>query len=190
MPADTIEYYSLLNVAKNATLDEIKTAFRKLAHKFHPDKNPGNKEAEEKFKNINRAYEVLADPQARSLYDRTGIDDFNKFSRGDFAGNPFGGFGGFPGRGMGQGCGSGRGCGRRFRNNAYGHFFNNFTIHDISITEEEAQKGIEISVKSGNYNQDKTYNIKLPDGIKNGALIRCVDEENGDAFIIRVNYHA
>jgi DnaJ-class molecular chaperone with C-terminal Zn finger domain len=55
------DYYSILSVTKSATADEIKKSFRKLAVKYHPDKNPGNKEAEEKFKEINRAYEVLSD---------------------------------------------------------------------------------------------------------------------------------
>ncbi|MBN2401682.1 MAG: DnaJ domain-containing protein [Spirochaetes bacterium] len=189
MSTDTIGYYSLLNVQRDATVEEIKKAFRKLAHKYHPDKNPGNQEAEEKFKNINRAYEVLSDPQARSLYDRTGIGDFNNYGRGDFSDNPFGGFGGFPGRGMGRGCGFGRGCGRRFRSNLSGQFFNkNIALHEILITEEEAQKGVEISVRADNSNPDKIYHIKLPNGIKNGALIRCIDEENGNNLFIRIFY--
>ena len=186
MSTDAIGYYNLLNISKNASIDEIKKAFRNLAHKFHPDKNQGDKEAEEKFKQICKAYEVLVNPETRSLYDRTGIGDKNYF-RG---GNPFSeDFKEFPGRGMGRGCGFGRGCVRRFRNNAFGNFFNNFTIHDISITREEAQKGIEISIRTENSNPDKTYNIKLPLGIKNGEVIRCVDEENENDFLIRINYH-
>ena len=63
------DYYSLLGVPKNATSDEIKKSYRKLAHQYHPDKNPGNAESEAKFKEINNAYEVLGDDKKRANYD-------------------------------------------------------------------------------------------------------------------------
>lgn len=69
-------YYDILGVAKNATLDEIKSAYRKLAMKYHPDKNPGNKEAEEKFKELSEAYQVLSDEEKRKQYDTFGTTDF------------------------------------------------------------------------------------------------------------------
>ncbi|RMH63322.1 MAG: J domain-containing protein [Calditrichaeota bacterium] len=68
------DYYKILGVSKNATADEIKKAYRKLATKYHPDKTSGDKAAEEKFKDINEAKEVLSDPEKRKLYDRFGKD--------------------------------------------------------------------------------------------------------------------
>ncbi len=89
------DYYQILGVPRNATKDEIKKAYRKLAQKYHPDKNPNNKEAEDKFKEISEAYEVLSNDEKRSLYDSgrlfTGSggfrpEDFAGFDFGDFAG--------------------------------------------------------------------------------------------------------
>ncbi|MFH0975164.1 MAG: DnaJ domain-containing protein [Spirochaetota bacterium] len=187
MSTNAFEYYNLLNVAKDASAEEIKKAFRALAHKFHPDKN-SNKDAEEKFKEISKAYEVLINPETRSLYDRTGIDDYNKFRNSEFGGNPFANFNGFHGRGMG--CGFGRGCGfRNFHNNRMGNFFKNeIAVHNISISAEEASKGIEISVKPGNTYLDKAVNIKLPGGIQDGAVIRCIDQNYENEFYIKINY--
>ena len=84
------DYYESLGLQKGASDDEIKRSFRKLAIKYHPDKNQGNKEAEEKFKEINEAYQVLSDPEKKARYDQYGTADFN----GGFGGSG-GGFGGF-----------------------------------------------------------------------------------------------
>lgn len=83
----------MLGVSKTADEKEIKKAYRKLAMKYHPDKNPGDKEAEEKFKEINEAYEVLSDADKRKIYDQYGADAVN--GQGGFGGA--GGFGGFSG---------------------------------------------------------------------------------------------
>ena len=70
--AEKRDYYEVLGVGKTATADEIKKAYRKMAVKYHPDKNPGDKAAEEKFKEAAEAYEVLSDPQKRQRYDQFG----------------------------------------------------------------------------------------------------------------------
>lgn len=121
------DYYEVLGVAKNATADEIKKAYRKKAIQYHPDRNPGDKEAEEKFKEAAEAYDVLSNPDKRARYDQYGhnmgpqgfgggaggfgggmsMDDiFSHF--GDIFGDAFGGFGGFGG-------GFGRGAARQTR---------------------------------------------------------------------------
>src|SRR3984893_13630868 len=90
------DFYDTLGVGKSADADELKRAFRKLAMQFHPDRNPGDKSAEQKFKDINEAYDVLKDDQKRAAYDRFGHAAFENGSRGPgdfgFAGGFSGGF--------------------------------------------------------------------------------------------------
>ena len=104
------DYYAILGVSKEASEDDLKKAYRKLAMQYHPDKNPGNKQAEEKFKEINEAYAVLSDAEKRKKYDTYGsADDMGGFGQGGqgFDFNGFGGFGDifnefFGGGGQGQ----------------------------------------------------------------------------------------
>ena len=113
MSEEKRDYYEVLNIDKNASADDIKKAYRKLALKYHPDRNKGDKEAEEKFKEANEAYEVLSDDEKRRNYDQfghAGVDGqgFGGFGGGagfggfedifsDIFGGGFGGFGGFGG---------------------------------------------------------------------------------------------
>lgn len=94
--AEKRDYYEVLGVSKSASADELKKAYRKMAIKYHPDKNPGDKEAEEKFKEAAEAYDVLSDPKKRQLYDQYG---HNMGPQG-FGGGGAGGFGGFGGGGF------------------------------------------------------------------------------------------
>lgn len=144
------DYYELLGVSKSATADEIKKAYRRMAMKYHPDRNPGNKEAEEKFKQIGEAYAVLSDDQKRAAYDRYGKAGVDPSAAGGTGG--FGGFGGFNQAGgfaegfgafsdiFGEMFGGGRAQERRDQRG-------NDLRYDVEVTLEEAAHGAKVDIR-------------------------------------------
>ena len=143
--ANKRDYYDVLGVSRNAGKDEIKKAYRALAKKYHPDQNPGDKSAEEKFKEINEAYSVLSDEEKKARYDQfghAGTDD--SFGAGGYG--PFSGFGGADfGMDLGDIFGSffGGGSARTAKSGPS----RGRNLHEsISITFEEAAKGVEKTI--------------------------------------------
>ncbi|QKX02274.1 molecular chaperone DnaJ [Wolbachia endosymbiont of Dirofilaria (Dirofilaria) immitis] len=137
---NTKDYYELLEVGRNASIDEIKKAYKRLALKYHPDRNPGNKEAEEKFKEITAAYEVLSDPEKKAGYDRYGHEgtssrfDFSQ-AAGDFSDI----FNDFFSGGFGE---SGRSKAKRSTPGVPGSDLR----YDLEITLEDAFNGIQAPI--------------------------------------------
>ena len=188
------DYYEVLGVQKGASDDEIKKAFRKLAIKYHPDKNPGDKTAEEKFKEVNEAYSVLSDKTKRSRYDQFGHAGVG----GDGGGNPFGGFGGngqsfnfdFGGGGFEDIINAMFGGGG-FRATRRGRDFRT----SITIDFEEAIFGATKTISI----EGEQIKLKIPAGIYDGQSIRLggkggeaptADGQRGDLYVeIRVRAH-
>lgn len=141
------DLYEILGVPRNATQEEIRKAYLKLAHKYHPDKTGGDKEAEEKLKEVNAAYDILKNPEKRAQYDRMGTAESMGFGGG---GGGFGGFGGFSGFGEDFGGGSPFedlfdiffGGGRAGRRTAASAQPGADLEYGITITLEEAARGV------------------------------------------------
>ncbi|EGT5270184.1 molecular chaperone DnaJ [Clostridioides difficile] len=136
------DYYEVLGISKGAEAQEIKKAYRKLAMKYHPDRNPGDKEAEEKFKEINEAYEVLSDDTKRKTYDQFGHDGLN--GQGGFGGQGFGGFEDMFGDIFGDMFGGSFGGGRARRR---GPQRGADIRQSVTISFEEAAFGKKMSIK-------------------------------------------
>jgi len=125
-----MDYYQVLGVQKNATTDEIHRSFRKLAKKYHPDRNPGNKAAEKRFKEISAAHEVLGDPEKRGKYDQLREAQARGFATGDFS-DFFRSFG----QGQGQGRAAPGGAG------SFGDLFSNLFGGRSGATQAAPQRG-------------------------------------------------
>ena len=170
------DYYAALGLEKGASEDEIKKAFRKLAIKYHPDKNQGDKEAENKFKEINEAYQVLSDPDKKAKYDMYGTVDF------DGSGFGAGGFGGFDFSDMG-GFGDifesffGGGGGGRRRNGPERGADLEYTIN---LTFEEAVFGVEKEITVDRSEKCETCNGS---GAKAGTSKKTCSTCNGQGQV-------
>ena len=204
------DYYKSLGVSKSASKDEIKKAYRKLALKYHPDKNKGDKGAEARFKEISEAYAVLSDAEKRKQYDMFGADGFNRrftqediFRDADF-GSIFKEFG-FGGTGRGQNIfshifgGAGgrtqfRGAGARTQS-----LKGQDLVYELTLTLEDAAKTTDKVISFSEGGSRKEISVKVPAGISSGKKLRLPGKgqagpyggPNGDLYIqIKVLEHS
>lgn len=184
----SVDYYKILGIDKSVGSDDIKKAYRKLAVKYHPDKNPGNKEAEEKFKKMSEAYAVLSDPEKRKQYDNYGADGFSQhYSQEDI-------FRGFDINEILRGFGAAGAGGKRrsysFQSGQSGggdpfaDLFGGGGQHrqmpqkgqdleyNLAITIEESVLGAEKKLAMNKDGQVDEINIKIPAGINAGKKLR------------------
>lgn len=190
------DYYKVLGLEKSASAEDIKKAYRKLALKHHPDKNPGDKKgAEEKFKKISEAYAVLSDSEKRKQYDNFGSEAFSqRFSQEDiFRGFDindilrdlgFGGAGGFSFFGTGGGGSRGRQRTYTRRMDPYGEDYGDQAFrqpmhqkgedleYNLAITLEEAFNGAEKKIALRQGSATRELKVKIPAGIGSGQKLR------------------
>jgi curved DNA-binding protein len=177
-------YYSVLGIANGASDGEIKKAYRKLAMKYHPDRNEGNKKAEDKFKEISEAYAVLSDKKKRNQYDQYGSQDFHqKYSQEDI-------FNDFDMddilKGFGFGGGGRSGGGSPFQGQERSGFGNPFSHErppqreaqiapikkECTINFEEAAMGCQRTISIARNGTHEETNVKIPSGIAHGKILR------------------
>ena len=193
-----MDYYKILGVNKNSSQDEIKKAYRKLAMKYHPDRNKGDKQAEEQFKKANEAYAVLSDPEKKQQYDTFGSTDFQKRysqedifkntdlgsifqefginfgggfnqARGRAGSSPFDSIFGHPGGGMGGGPSRGCGYGSQQRQQAVKGADLNM---ELTVSLKEVLTGVEKTIALGRGSDAEKVLVKVPPGIDSGKKLR------------------
>ena len=181
------DFYEILEVGKNATAEEIKKAYRKQAIQNHPDKNPGDNAAEDRFKEAAEAYEVLSDPEKRQKYDQFGHAAFENGGGGGFQGHMtmddifsqfgdiFGGFGGFSGFGGFGGGGSARGGGGVTKGS-------NLRVN-VTLNLQEVSNGIEKKIKVKKY---VACDACSGSGAKNGTAKSTCSTCHGSGQVTRV----
>lgn len=179
------DYYEVLGVSKTANADEIKKAYRQMAIKYHPDKNPGNKEAEEKFKEAAEAYEVLSDATKKANYDRFGHQAAGGFGGGGYGGGGmnmediFSQFGDVFGEGFGSFFGGGgRSSGGRTRQRVG----TNLRIK-VKLTLQEIAQGVEKKIK---VNKQVACNVCNGSGAKDKDSVKTCATCNGTGQVRRV----
>lgn len=177
------DYYDILGIARDADQSDIKKAYRKLAFQYHPDTNEGDQRAEDKFKEINEAYDVLGDRNKRSRYD---LGEAPSAGPNPFQYSPFGSwadpfeqsfFSPFRCRGGGFRRAFG-GRGRRFKRHPFspgghtptGQFAH--PAHDLQLTATEAQSGTERDLRLHLGGTTRTFTVSIPPGVKDGGLLK------------------
>jgi chaperone protein DnaJ len=171
MAGEYKDYYKILGVPRAATDKEIKAAYRKLARLHHPDVNPGDKGAEDKFKDIGEAYEVLSDAAKRHKYDEYG-DQWKAYSQQQPAGGAQGGFGGYDYRSQGPGATTGFGglddlfssiFGDTARSTGFGGFPNSSRTQPPRTLKENAEISIDISLEEAYHGTQRTFTLAIPE---------------------------